>query len=216
LRKQVNELLGESDIEGLRAQLNAAKDKADVKKVKMFIPETKVSHLNFWKTSVAVIVVLIGIAGILKNGSVTSSDDSIYGKVYVPPTYPIERSLMDSNEGYLKAANAEYIAGNWLRAHEIYSNAPEELKTNPVVQFWDAASLQNLNKFNEAASIYAKVIKEGNNLFIEEAEWNQGLCYFKAGRYDEARSQMEAVIERKSSYEKNAKAILRRLKYSFK
>lgn len=216
LRQQVNELLGESDIEGLRAQLNVAKDQTDVKKVKMFIPETKVSHLNFWKTSVAIMIVLLGIATVLNNGRLTTSMDDIYSSTYVSPTLPTERSLMDSNDGYLQVAKNEYINQNWTKSHEMFSNAPDELKTIPAVQFYDAASLQNLKKYNEAAQIYSKVIENGNNVFVQEAEMNKALCYIAAAKYKEAKSQLEAVIERKNSYEKDARAILRRLKYSFK
>lgn len=216
LRRQVNELLGENDIEGLRAQLNIARETADVKKVKMFIPETKVTHFSFWKTSVAIMIVLLGIAGVLTNGFVRPSIESMYTDAYVSPTFPTERSIVDSHDGYFQKSIEAYKNGNWEKAHDMFSNSPGELKTDPVVHFYDAASLQNMNKFNEAAQKYSLVIKNGDNYFIEEAEWNRGLCYLKSGKYKEAKAQLEAVIERKGYYENDARAIIRRLKYSFK
>ena len=53
-------------------------------------------------------------------------------------------------------------------------------------------------------------------MFIEEAEWYKALCYLKMNERTEAKKELLAVIDRKGHYEKDAKAILRKLKYSFK
>jgi hypothetical protein len=73
-----------------------------------------------------------------------------------------------------------------------------------------------LNKYPKAVTEYSKVIDHGNNMFIEEAEWYKALCYLKMNKRAEAKKELLAVIDRRGHYQKDAKAILRKLKYSFK
>ncbi len=73
-----------------------------------------------------------------------------------------------------------------------------------------------MNKYNEAIDAYTRVINNGDNLFINEAEWYRSLCYLKAGDKQRAKVELLAVIEKKGYYENQAKAVIRRLKYSFK
>jgi lipopolysaccharide biosynthesis regulator YciM len=73
-----------------------------------------------------------------------------------------------------------------------------------------------MNNYENAIKEYSKVIEHGNNLFVEEAEWYKALCYLKINNKADAKQELLAVIDRKGHYENNAKAILRRLRYSFK
>lgn len=213
LRKQINEFLSEKDVFNLRKELKAAKEVADIKKVKMLIPETKIGSVKFWRSSVAIIIVLLGIAGVLGNGLV--SVDNIYENYYEKPAWSPERSL-SSEETYFQQANMAYLKANYEQVLNIFNQVPTELAENPVFQFYKSASLQNLNRFEEAISGYTKVIENGDNLFIPEAEWHRSLCYVKLGNKIMAKQQLLAVIKRKGFYEDDAKAALRRLRYSLK
>ncbi len=215
LRRQVNELLAESDIEDLRAQLGKAKDTAEVKTVKMFIPETKVSHIGFWRTSVAVIVILLGMAGVLRNGIVNSSNIDVYTKSYNSPVWSTERSATEHLDILQKAQN-QFVNAHWQNTINSLENSPDDIRLGPVSQFFEGASFQNLEKFSDAIAKYTNVIENGDNVFIEEAEWNRALCYYRTKNYKKATEQLLAVMERKGSYHDEARAILKRLKYSFK
>ena len=72
------------------------------------------------------------------------------------------------------------------------------------------------NRWHKTNQNSHKVIDHGNNMFIEEAEWYKALCYLKMNKRAEAKKELLAVIDRKGHYEKDAKAILRKLRYSFK
>jgi len=87
---------------------------------------------------------------------------------------------------------------------------------NPVIDFYKAASLQKLDNYNDALAGFTKVINHGDNLFVEEAEWYRSLCYLKLGDLEKAKIELLAVIDRKGHFEDDAKAVIRRLKYSFK
>lgn len=213
LRKQINEFLGEKDVFKLREELKSAKEKSETKQVKMLIPETKSRQLKYWINRAAVVIVLIGLAGILGNGFV--SVNKIYENYYENPSWAPERSMVNE-QSLLYQAKSKYQNQEYADVINILNNLPNELNVNPVLLFYRAVSLQNLNLFEEAIFNYTKVIENGDNLYLEEAEWYRCLCYLKSGNRLQAKQELLAIIKRNGDFEHEAKAILRRLKYSIK
>lgn len=213
LRKQVNDSILEKDIFELREKLEFARESSEVKKVKMIIPETKDGQIKFWRRSVAVLIVLIGLAGVLTNGLISVS--RTYDSYFEAPAWSPERSL-NSDLTLFQVANRAYINADYEKVIQTLDKIPISGIENPVVDFYKAASLQKMNKYAEAIEAYTRVIDNGDNLFIEEAEWYRSLCYLQTGDQKKAKVELLAVIEKKNHYENQAKAIVRRLKYSFK
>jgi len=213
LRKQINDSISEKDIFDLRKELKDIKESSEVKKVKMIIPETRIGQIKFWRSSVAILVVLLGIAGVLRNGAV--SVNNTYDNYYEAPAWSPERSLT-TEISLLQQANLAYLNTDDAQVVKILDQLPKLSNENPVIDFYKSASLQNLDKYNDAIAGYTKVINHGDNLFIEEAEWYRSLCYLKLGNQVKAKQELLAVTERKGHFEDDAKAVLRRLKYSLK
>lgn len=213
LRKQINEFLAEKDIFDLREELKLAKGKSETNQVKMILPETKSRHLKYWINRAAVVIVLLGLAGILGNGFI--SENKIYEKYYQNPTWAPERSMVNE-QTLLYHAKSKYQNQEYADVINILNNLPKELKENPVLLFYKAASLQNLNLYEEAISNYTKVIDNRDNLYVDEAEWYRCLCYLKSGNSALAKQELLAIIKRNGDFENEAKAILRRLKFSMR
>jgi len=213
LRKQINVSILEKDIFELRNELKTIKESSESKKVKMIIPETKIGQIKFWRSSVAILIVLVGIAGVLRNSFV--SVDNTYDSYFEAPAWSPERSL-SSEVTLLQQASIPYLNTDYAQVVKIFDQLPNTNNENPVIDFYKSASLQNLNKFNDAISGYTKVINHGDNLFVEEAQWYRSLCYLKMGNQKMAKTELLAVIERKGHFEDDAKAVLRRLKYTLK
>lgn len=210
LRNQINESIAEFDIFNLRKELTAAKESADIKKINMIIPETKSEKWRFLRRSVAVLVILLGIAGVLRNSFV--STENTYEHYFVTPAWSPERSV--SNEiTLLQKANIAYVNAEYSKVVKILDELSSTGNESAVFDFYKAASFQEMNKYNEAILEYTRVINQGDNLFIEEAEWYRSLCYLKLKNYEKSRTELLAVIERKGHYQNDAKAIMRRLKY---
>jgi tetratricopeptide (TPR) repeat protein len=213
LRKQVNESISETDVFNLRNELKAARESVETKKVKMLIPESKISNKRFWRTSVAILIVLLGIAGVLRNSFISA--DRTYEKYFEAPAWSPERSLTDEMT-LLQRANISYLKGDYARVINILDQMSESNIEYPVFDFYKAASFQRLEQLDNAITGYTKVINHGDNLFIEESEWYRSLCYLKTGDKERAKTELLAVIERKGHFENDAKAVLRRLRYSMK
>ncbi|HSO88959.1 MAG TPA: hypothetical protein VLQ91_20565 [Draconibacterium sp.] len=213
LRKQVNESISETDIFNLRNELKSIKESSEVQKVKMLIPVDKTEHIKFWRSSVAILIVLIGMAGVL--GKSLVSVNNTYDSYFESPAWSPERSV-SSEMTILQQANIPYLNGDYAQVVRILNQLPEKNNENPVIDFYKGASLQNLGQYVGAISAYTKVVNHGDNLFIEEAEWYRSLCYLKLGNKEVTKNELLAVIERKGHFEDDAKAVLRRLKYSIK
>ncbi len=213
LRKQINESIKENDIFNLRNELNAARESAQVKKLKMIVPDSKTEHIKFWRSSVAILIVLLGIAGVLRNSFV--SVDNTYDNYFNVPSWSPERSIA-SEISLMQQANILYLNADYAEVIKVLDQSPVADVENPVFNFYKAASLQALNNYSDAISLYSKVIEQGDNLFLEEAKWYRSLCYLKQEEYEKSKTELLAIIERKGHFENDAKAIIRRLKYSFK
>jgi tetratricopeptide (TPR) repeat protein len=215
LRRQINDAIGEKDVFELRDKLKNAKEVSEVKKVKMLVPEAKSDFFRYVRNSVAVIVLLLGIGGILSNG--LTSSDKIYEDVYNTASWSPKRSVA-TDITIWQNANDAYKKENYqaVKSYLKQVNAPANSSEYAVAQFYLASSMQNLNEIEAAVSKYTEVIKHGDNLFVEEAEWYRSLCYIKLGKKEKAKQELLAVIKRNGLFENDAKAVLRKLKYSYK
>ncbi|MCG6189402.1 tetratricopeptide repeat protein [Maribellus maritimus] len=217
LRRNVNEAASEKDIFDLREELAEARRNAENTEVKSIIPDSKIKLAKNLKRYAAVIILLLGISGVL-NISFNSLDKT-YNSYYKSPQWSPERSLTyeaTRANHYFTEGNLYFMNGDYQMAIQNYNKALEKENEKYASHFYKGASLQNLNQFKEAIPEYNQVIKHADNLFIEEAEWNRALCNIKLGELDKAKVQLTAIIDKNSFYKKDAKAILRRLKYSIK
>ncbi|MFV0591975.1 MAG: tetratricopeptide repeat protein [Draconibacterium sp.] len=214
LREKINSAIGEKDIMYLRNQLGEARRGAEKQEVKSIVmPKFDLQSTRFWRNSVAMIIVLIGLAGILNTGM--QSTERSYNKYFDTPTWASERSV-NSNVDIIQTAKIYFQQSDYAKVINELDKVTPQKDEAFVVQFYKGLSYQNLNKFDKAINEYEKVVEHGNNLFVEEAEWYQALCYLKENKRREARTELLAVIDRKGHYEKDAKAILRKLRYTFK
>ena len=221
LRRNINEAIGEEDIYTLRDKLDSARKASENTEIKSIVPDTSIHLFSNWKRVVAVAVILLGIAGIY-NISVNSLN-STYNSFYNSPTWSTERSVTSAgtvapNElEYINKGNYYYSKGNYQKAIELYDLAlSKEDVGSFVFHFYKGASLQNMKKFKEAIPEYNQVIKQGDNLYMEEAEWNKSLCYLILGNKEKARQNLEAIVNKNGYYTKDAKDILKRLRFSVK
>ncbi|WP_372950421.1 tetratricopeptide repeat protein [Mariniphaga sp.] len=212
LRRNIDLAVGEKDVLSLRDKLQNVQHDVKNKEIKSLIPDTKVQQMNWWRAGVAVAVVLFAFAGIFRNefGNINHT----YNQYYEQPEWAPQRSVT-SDLGFLQQANGYFVNGEYEQALLLYDKAIKENDEKFVFQFYKAASLQNLEKFEEAIPEYSKVIEHGDNMFVEEAEWYKALCYLKLERKDMAKEQLLAIINRNGYYAGDAKAILRKTRFLF-
>lgn len=210
LRKQINESLKEKDILALREKLRSIHEDSKIRDMKSMVPDTKTRMLRLLRNSVAVLVILVGVISVIRYMGNTT--ENIYTKNYKLPEAGIERSteknLLLMNEGHLL-----YSQGKYEDAIPKYLQVVSKNSDDYVAHFYLGASYQNTNDFNNAISRYNKVIAHGDNEYIEEAEWFRALCYLKLGEKKNARKELLAIQNRNGDYSKEARVVLRKMKY---
>ncbi len=212
LRRNIDMAVGEKDIFNLRDKLLNVQHEVKSKEIKSLIPDTKIHQMNWWRAGVAVAVLLFAFLGVFKNeiGNINQT----YNKYYEQPEWAPQRSVT-ADLGFLQQANGYFINGEYEKALVLYNEAIKENDEKFVFQFYKAASLQHLEKYEEAIPEYSRVIEHGDNMFVEEAEWYKALCYLKLERKELAKEQLNAIINRNGYYANNAKAILKRTRFLF-
>ncbi|WP_297089566.1 tetratricopeptide repeat protein [uncultured Draconibacterium sp.] len=214
LRESINSAASETDIMNLRQKLSNARAQSEKKEVKsIFMPRVEIGSTRFWRSSVAVVLVVVGLLGAMRMN--TNTAENTYDKYFVSTTWASERSVSNSVD-IIQQAKLYYQNEQFQEVVNLLDEATIAADEQFVTQFYKGLSYQNLDEFTKAVNAYEQVIEHGNNLFIEEAEWYKALCYLKMDNKQEARNELLAVIERKGHFENDAKAILRKLKYSFK
>jgi len=225
LRRNVNEAIGEKDIFTLRDKLKSARESSENTEIKSIVPDTSINLFINWKRVVAIAILLLGITG-MYNISFNSLDKT-YHSVYTSPKSSVERSVSVApatgemtleEQSSFSEANTYYLNGEYKKAAIEFAKLAhsKNKKDGFVYQFYLGASLQNSDQFKEAIPEYNQVIKQGDNYFIEEAEWYKSLCYLELGDKKMAKQNLEAIIDRNGFYKKDAKLVLRRLKFSIK
>lgn len=214
LRENINEAIAETDVQALRAGLVEAREKSEKKEVRSIVlPKIEIGSTRFWRNSVAMIIVLVGLAGVLNNSM--RSIDQTYNKHFEMPVWASERSLESSLDN-IQIAQQFYQNADYQATISALNKIGDLEEGAFVAQFYKGLSNQNLQNYSDAIKEYQKVIDHANNMYIEEAEWYKALCYIKLNRSKEATRELIAVIDRKGHYEREAKAVLRRLKYTSK
>ena len=215
LRNHINKAIGESDILSLRAKLAHARKESEKKEVKsILMPQFDLKSTRFWRNSVAMIIVLVGLMGALNTG--LQSVDKTYNKYFDTPTWASERSINTSSVDEYQKVRQYFAEEDYTKTIELLEHTTTTPQEAFVKNFYLALSYQNLNQYDKAIEAYTRVIDHGDNLFIEEAEWYKSLCYLKLNQKNKAKNELLAVIERKGHYENDAKAIVRKLKYTIK
>jgi tetratricopeptide (TPR) repeat protein len=213
LRENVNKAIVEKDVFSLRNKLTQVKQDLESKEIRSIIPDTNIHYAQWWRAGVAVAVILIAFAGLF--GDNLGKSSQTYHSYFQAPQWTPQRTVA-SDMGVLQRANAYFLNGEYDKALVLYDQAIQEKDEKFVFQFYKASTLQNLEKFEEAIPEYASVIDHGDNIFVEEAEWYKALCYIKMGETEEARNQLLAIISHNGYYAGDAKAVLRKNRYSFK
>jgi tetratricopeptide (TPR) repeat protein len=213
LRCNVDEAIGEKDIFTLRDKLAGVRKELESKEIKSLIPETKVHQMHWLRAGVAVAVILFALAGLFRNEF--GNMNHAYNQYYQPPEWAPQRSVT-ADLNILQEANGYFTAGEYERALLLYEKAIGENDEKFVFQFYKAATLQNLEKYEEAIPEYSQVITHGDNMFVDEAEWYRALCYLKLEKKEVAREQLTAIMDKNGFYKNDAKAIIRKMKYSLR
>ncbi len=85
-----------------------------------------------------------------------------------------------------------------------------------IIRVRSEISIQGLfinrtDKFDKAIQYYTNVIKQGDNLFVEQSEWYIGLCYLNRNEKEKAIRQFRKISWKGGYYQQQSNEILKKL-----
>ena len=214
LYKEIDKAVQETQVMDLRAKLNSISKEItrEEKQKRSFVAKINSSRVAI-ATIAASLILLLGIAGLISKNSV-SSDAELYSQFYQPyQTTGIFRSgdaLIDSK---LTQALYKFNTEDYQTAIDLFSEVLKIDKNNPVGNFYSAMAYQETGKISQALEAYGSVIRDRDNLFIEQAQWYIGLCYLQTENRKKAYKQFQKIASSDSFYQEKATAILKKIKY---
>ena len=213
LIKNIDLALQEKDIMQLRSKLkDIAGEIASEKQTERSIAG-KVKYKRTLISAVAAsLILLMGITGVLSR---QSSQSEIYKDFYNKyETTGIVRSASVATDKTLTEAMQKFDSKDYDAALNLFSEVISRDQNNMVGHFYSGVTLQETGKYNNAIKEFETVIIDKDNLFIEQAQWYIGLCYLQTNENKKAYKQFKKIAQCNGFYQQQAKAILRKTKYT--
>jgi len=165
---------------------------------------------SYYKIAVAAtVLVLIGFGGFwLFNKSHQNANDKLFAAYFAPENSMFTlRSGTTNLEQPVMQGIQYYELKNYNAAVDMFIKAPENL----IAKLYGALSYMELNEFEKAKQNFKQIIEHNDNLFIDQSEWNLGLCYIKTNDLKEARLIFEKIAKENSVYKTRAQKLLREM-----
>jgi tetratricopeptide (TPR) repeat protein len=209
LHREVDASLSESDIIRLRASLNSIHAGMLEAGEDSRVIRLKPRHTLLAVAAVAVLLIAsVWIFSVLRNPSLSPED--LYAMYYQPDdAVMVMRSGGESGEGdLLTEALRRYEQADYAGALELFKAD----KSNLMVHFYSGLAYMEIEMFSEAIRSFQTILDDQQNLFVEQAQWYQGLCYIKTGRNDKARAVLQDLAATNGPYKAKVDFILKNLK----
>jgi PAS domain-containing protein len=123
--------------------------------------------------------------------------DEIYKEYYDGViVYGISRGGQDNIENDLKDGLNHFINKNYIDA----INKLKNIDNNYMVKFYIGSSYMELNDFEKSSYYFQQIIKDDNNMFIEQSEWLMALSYLKLNKKQECISLLKEISKKDIHY----------------
>ncbi len=213
LMRELDIALSESDIMDLRQELRELSVNVMTREEKSILPFRKpLGGLKKIGAAAALIIGLMSLSIVVRY-SITQNDISSALLNDSPAAMSAFRSAtpdMNINSD-LSLGFEKYNEGDYQSALSSFLKVIEVNQNEPSARFFAGASYQNLDEHGKAILEYAAVINQGDNLFIEQAEWFSAICFIRLNEEDKAKQQLLAIVSRNGFYEEKAKVLLNKL-----
>jgi len=212
--KDIDTAAQENDIMGLRARLETISNEVvrEKRKERSFaaMPASRLAIA----TIAASLMLILSIAGIISRSNRGASDTELYSQYYEAyQATGIFRSGDANLDTKLTQALHKFNSEDYEAALDLFSEVLQQDSNNPVGNFYSGVAYQETGRFNQAIESYQTVVKDKDNLFVEQAEWYIGLCYLQTDNRKKAYKQFKKIAQSESFYQEKATAVLRKIKY---
>lgn len=207
--KEVEGAIAEEDIMNLRNELNSIHHE-EIKKnrnILRFVGNTRKS----WELAAACAVFAVVIGGTWEylDGRKPAN---VYAQFYSPyQSFGIDRSG-GKVQGVLSLALQKYNEQRYQEALSLFQLVIKQNGNDPAGNFYAGMSYQELRQYQKAIYHYDRVIRNHDNLFVEQAEWYMGLCFLQTNNRNKAIPLFQKIQNEHGYYGSKAEKILKEIR----
>ncbi|WP_396153226.1 tol-pal system YbgF family protein [Flavobacterium sp.] len=139
------------------------------------------------------------------------SPEQLYQEYYQSYPNVVAPTVRGDNERNLKSdAFYEYDSGNYQKSLELFSKiyADEEVD---YALFYQAMSLMELNRYDEAIATFDQFKTSDNNAFSPFVKWYKALSYLKINEKEKAIQLLKELSEKENPQQQMAKKLVAEL-----
>ena len=203
MHQRVNRIINNSETLELHQKLNAIYNTLDSQQ-----PTRNLYRLFYYTSGVAASVAL-GVF-FFRNGQV--DPQLIAEKYYHQPEHFTVLRNADSDNVNIAEALSFFNRSQYNEAVLLIAQVLEQDPEMKGLHLYLGISYYELEKYNLAVASFNEILYDGQNPFINTAEWYKGLCLLKLKKQDEAMLIFEELALADNYYSKDAKRILKKLK----
>lgn len=150
------------------------------------------------------IFLLVG-ASFLFNMNDSMTNEEIFGQYYTTENSILTvRSNTAAEYSPVNDGLKYFDQQNYEKALYAFELAPE----NVVAKLYAGFSHMELQQYDQAIEKFKNIIDQKDNLFIDQAEWNLGLCYIITNNTDQAKEILAQITNSNTIYNIRAQQLL--------
>jgi tetratricopeptide (TPR) repeat protein len=150
------------------------------------------------------IFLLVG-ASFLFNMNDSMTNEEIFGQYYTTENSILTvRSNTAAEYSPVNDGLKYFDQHNYEKALYAFELAPE----NVVAKLYAGFSYMELQQYDQAIEKFKNIIDQKDNLFIDQAEWNLGLCYIITNNTDQAKEILAQITNSNTIYNIRAQQLL--------
>ena len=161
-----------------------------------------------WKTQsiAASIMVTMLLGGSLLFNQVFngSTEQKLYNQYFQPETTLLTVRSADVPLSSVEQGMNYYEIEEYEKAISAFSSDANNL----LGKLYSGYSFMHLGNYEMAEAQFIAILDNHDNLLIDQAEWNLGLCYLKTGKSDKAKQIFEHIVNTQTNYKNKALELL--------
>lgn len=204
LQQEINETLSDTSKMQLRKSLKQAYLKTNY--VNSFASRWKLQAV-----AAAIVVLVLAGGGLTYNylQTSTSTNMAMYEQYFETDNalFTVRAGEIETNNT-VKKGLAAFNKADYLQAISLFNENSDNMAAN----LYSGFSFMKLSDYKNAEIKFTEILKDNNNLFIDQAQYNLALCYLATDKIDKVKQILQEIIKDNTAYSEKAQNLLREIK----
>lgn len=208
LEKDLGKILVQQDLLDFRAKCILAQNELNLSDRK-FVKIVQFTR-KYWYAAASLLLIALVAGSLILINPGSYSPEKLF-KMYYKSAETI--GVSRSGNGNMVEALLFFSKNNFQAADGLFDEILVNDLKNFAVMYYSGISNIEMENYSKAIQMFESIIQDGDNLYIENAEWYLGLSHLVAGNIDQADKIFESIASTSDHYyAKDAKSILEKIK----